>query len=86
MRQSLCACPSKRLLKIKGFSDTKVEKIKEIGKKLSVSTSLTIEECGLANGLQPTSGFITAHELGQIRKRCIRISTGSKQLDAALNG
>ncbi|TVY29740.1 Meiotic recombination protein [Lachnellula hyalina] len=66
---TLCACPSKRLLKIKGFSDIKVEKIKEVAKKLS-----------------PTSGFITAAELGQIRKRCIRISTGSKQLDAALNG
>jgi hypothetical protein len=38
--QSLCACPSKRLLKIKGFSDIKVEKIKEIGKKLSVSAQL----------------------------------------------
>jgi hypothetical protein len=36
---------------------------------------------------QPTtSGFITAAELAQIRKRCIRISTGSKQLDACLNG
>lgn len=40
MQQSLCACPSKRLLKIKGFSDIKVEKIKEIGKKLSVSIPL----------------------------------------------
>ncbi|TVY34282.1 Meiotic recombination protein [Lachnellula subtilissima] len=69
MWKTLCACPSKRLLKIKGFSDIKVEKIKEVAKKLS-----------------PTSGFITAAELGQIRKRCIRISTGSKQLDAALNG
>ncbi|TVY47576.1 DNA repair protein-like protein [Lachnellula occidentalis] len=68
-RMTLCACPSKRLLKIKGFSDIKVEKIKEVAKKLS-----------------PTSGFITAAELGHIRKRCIRISTGSKQLDAALNG
>lgn len=32
------------------------------------------------------SGFITASELGHIRKRCYRISTGSKQLDACLNG
>lgn len=35
---------------------------------------------------QPTAGFITAAELGHMRKRCVRISTGSKQLDAALNG
>ncbi|KAH8796530.1 DNA recombination and repair protein Rad51 [Hyaloscypha finlandica] len=68
--QSLSACTSKRLLKIKGLSDTKVEKIKEAAKKLSPTTT----------------GFITAAELREIRKRCIRISTGSKQLDAALNG
>ncbi|RQM07364.1 hypothetical protein DH86_00003105, partial [Scytalidium sp. 3C] len=48
----------------------KVEKLREAAKKL-----------------QPLgSGFITASELGHIRKRCYRISTGSKQLDACLNG
>lgn len=66
---TLCTTHSKRLLKIKGFSDVKVEKIKETAKKLNV-----------------TSGFITAAELAQVRKKCVRISTGSKQLDAALNG
>ncbi|KAE8452729.1 hypothetical protein EG329_013001 [Mollisiaceae sp. DMI_Dod_QoI] len=66
---TLVGTMSKRLLKIKGFSDTKVEKIKEAGKKCS-----------------PTAGFMTAAELGHLRERCIRISTGSKQLDAALNG
>ena len=41
----------------------------------------------LADTRQPTaSGFITASELGQVRKRCYRISTGSKQLDTVLNG
>lgn len=36
---------------------------------------------------QPTSsGFSTAAELAERRKRCFRISTGSKQWDAALNG
>jgi meiotic recombination protein DMC1 len=35
--QTLIGCTSRRLLKIKGFSDTKVEKIKEAAKKLSVS-------------------------------------------------
>ena len=32
------------------------------------------------------SGFITAAELRETRKKCIRISTGSKQLDGILNG
>jgi len=35
--QSLLACTTKRLLKIKGFSDIKVEKIKNAAKLLSVS-------------------------------------------------
>jgi RecA/RadA recombinase len=29
---------------------------------------------------------MTAHEYGQIRKKVIKISTGSKQLDAILGG
>ena len=37
--------------------------------------------------VQPTtSGFVTAMELGQQRKRVVRISTGSKQLDSILGG
>lgn len=84
--QSLSACTSKRLLKIKGLSDTKVEKIKESAKKLSVSLPLHAVTF-ISDAEQPTTtGFITAAELREIRKRCIRISTGSKQLDAALNG
>jgi hypothetical protein len=38
--QTLLACTTKRLLKIKGFSDVKVEKIKEAAKKLSVGHPL----------------------------------------------
>jgi hypothetical protein len=39
------------------------------------------------NVVQPNAcGFITAAELGHLRKSCIKISTGSKQLDAALKG
>jgi len=35
--------------------------------------------------LQPRAGgFITSAELGQMRKRCFRISTGSKQWDSIL--
>jgi RecA/RadA recombinase len=38
-------------------------------------------------GLQPAGGgFQTAHELGQQRKRVLKISTGSKQLDTILGG
>jgi meiotic recombination protein DMC1 len=85
--QSLCATTSKRLLRIKGLSDTKVEKIKEAAKKLSVSFPLLSRQCPNSDTSQPTAtSFITAAELREIRKRCIRISTGSKQLDAALNG
>lgn len=37
--------------------------------------------------MQPGGGgFQTAHELGQQRKRVIKISTGSKALDAILGG
>ncbi|KAI1978502.1 Meiotic recombination protein dmc1 [Ophidiomyces ophidiicola] len=58
------------LLKIKGFSEIKVEKIKE-----------AIQKC------QPSaSGFMTAMELGHQRRRVVRVSTGSKQFDAILNG
>lgn len=37
--------------------------------------------------IQPAGGgFQTAHELGQQRKRVLKISTGSKQLDTILGG
>ena len=36
---------------------------------------------------QPAGGgFLTAHELGQQRKRVMKISTGSKQFDEILGG
>ncbi len=58
------------MLKIKGFSEVKVEKVKE-----------AVAKC------QPTAfGFVTAMELGHQRKKVVRISTGSKQLDAILGG
>ncbi|RMJ23812.1 meiotic recombination protein Dmc1, partial [Aspergillus sp. HF37] len=60
----------KNLLKIKGFSEVKVEKIKE-----------AIQKC-----LPSASGFITAMELCHQRKRVVRISTGSKQFDSILGG
>lgn len=37
--------------------------------------------------VQPSaSGFMTAMELGHQRKRVVKVSTGSKQFDAILNG
>ncbi|MCJ1420531.1 Meiotic recombination protein dmc1 [Xylographa parallela] len=67
---SVHAATRKTLLKIKGFSEVKVEKVKE----------------AVAKCLPSVSGFITAAELGHQRKRVVRISTGSKQLDAILGG
>ncbi|PLB37713.1 recombinase DMC1 [Aspergillus candidus] len=60
----------KNLLKIKGFSEIKVEKIKD-----------AITKC-----LPSVSGFITAMELCQQRRKVVRISTGSKQFDSILGG
>ncbi|KAJ5109752.1 Meiotic recombination protein dmc1 [Penicillium argentinense] len=58
------------LLKIKGFSEIKVEKVKE-----------AIQKC-----LPSASGFITAMELFHQRRKVVKISTGSKQFDAILGG
>ncbi|MCJ1429523.1 Meiotic recombination protein dmc1 [Sticta canariensis] len=67
---SVHSATRKTLLKIKGFSEVKVEKVKE-----------AVQKC------QPSiSGFITAIELGHQRKRVVKISTGSKQLDSILGG
>ncbi|KAL4762348.1 recombinase DMC1 [Aspergillus foveolatus] len=67
---SIHGATRKTLLKIKGFSEIKVEKIKE-----------AINKC-----LPSASGFITAMELSHQRKRVVRISTGSKQFDSILGG
>ncbi|KAI9756888.1 MAG: Meiotic recombination protein dmc1 [Lichina confinis] len=67
---SVHAATRKTLLKIRGLSEVKVEKIKE-----------AVGKC------QPSAcGFITAAELGIQRKRVVKISTGSKQLDSILGG
>ncbi|ORY12392.1 hypothetical protein BCR34DRAFT_299556 [Clohesyomyces aquaticus] len=67
---SVHAATRRTLLKIKGFSEIKVDKVKD-----------AIAKCQPASG-----GFQTAHELGQQRKRVLKISTGSKQFDAVLGG
>ncbi|KAJ9653177.1 Meiotic recombination protein dmc1 [Coniosporium apollinis] len=67
---SVHSATRRTLLKIKGFSEIKVDKVKEV-----------IQKC------QPAAhGFITAQELGQQRRRVVKISTGSKQFDSMLGG
>ncbi|CAN9111249.1 unnamed protein product [Alternaria alternata] len=69
---SVHSATRRNLLKIKGFSEIKVDKVKDAIAKCQHS---------LLGG-----GFQTAHELGHLRKRVIKISTGSKALDAVLGG
>ncbi|KAK6392447.1 Meiotic recombination protein dmc1 [Meristemomyces frigidus] len=61
---------AKNLLKIKGFSEIKVEKVKDAARKCMPSAI----------------GFMTSAELLILRKRCFRLSTGSKQWDSILLG
>jgi hypothetical protein len=65
-------CTRRRLLEIKGFSELKVDKIKE-----------AVAKCqpGGASG-----GFITAHELRETRRCVFRLSTGARGFDAMLGG
>lgn len=58
----------KNMIKIKGLSEVKVEKIKEVAKKLV------------------NVGFVTATEQSDLRKKVMKISTGSKGLDDMLGG
>ncbi|KAI4707540.1 carboxymethylenebutenolidase [Alternaria sp. Ai002NY15] len=67
---SVHSATRRNLLKIKGFSEIKVDKVKD----------------AIAKCQPPGGGFQTAHELGHLRKRVIKISTGSKALDAVLGG
>ncbi|KAI7891818.1 meiotic recombinase Dmc1 [Mucor mucedo] len=57
----------KNLLKIKGLSETKVDKIKEAA-------------------IKSQARFVTAKQIAVQREKVVKISTGSKQLDALLGG
>ncbi|KAJ6151819.1 DNA repair protein [Penicillium chermesinum] len=80
------------LLRVKGFSEVKVEKIKEAIQKCLVSTipfnpdSYSTMHLMIPPSQPSASGFITAMELFHQRKRVVRISTGSKQFDSILGG
>jgi meiotic recombination protein DMC1 len=82
------AATRRNLLKIKGFSEIKVDKVKDALTKCQVRPSLTlcIRQLHSPESQPSGGGFQTAHELGQQRKRVIKISTGSKQLDTVLGG
>lgn len=82
------AATRRNLLKIKGFSEIKVDKVKDALAKCQVRHFVTLCICEhYSPELQPSGGgFQTAHELGQQRKRVVKISTGSKQLDTVLGG
>ncbi|OBT89571.1 meiotic recombinase Dmc1 [Pseudogymnoascus sp. 03VT05] len=60
----------KKMEKIKGLSEVKVLKIKEAAAKM----------------MPDANGFVTATDLAVKRKQCMKISTGSKQLDTILLG
>lgn len=61
---------SKKLANIRGLSDGKVDKIK-------AAVKLQMPQA---------SGFMTGLEVARKRKRCVRIGTGSKQLNSILKG
>ncbi|RPB25249.1 DMC1 protein [Terfezia boudieri ATCC MYA-4762] len=67
---SCLSATRKNLAKIKGFSEQKVEKLKEAAAKCAPSSY----------------GFITAAECGHQRRKVCHISTGSKQMDQMLGG
>jgi meiotic recombination protein DMC1 len=63
-------CPRRKMLDIKGFSEIKVDKIKEAALKCTPGVS----------------GFITAFELRENRRNIFTISTGCKAFDTMLGG
>lgn len=84
---SVHSATRRNLLKIKGFSEIKVDKVKDAITKCQVSAPIAVHWYTSLIVVQPAGGgFQTAHELGQQRKRVLKISTGSKQLDTILGG
>ncbi|KAI9314578.1 meiotic recombinase Dmc1 [Dichotomocladium elegans] len=66
----------KTLLRIKGLSETKVDKIKDAAGKVQASDFF----CPSSRGC----GFMTAAEVSRYREKVVRISTGSKMVDQLL--
>jgi meiotic recombination protein DMC1 len=85
---SVHSATRRNLLKIKGFSEIKVDKVKDAIVKCQVQHASwpSISRRHWPAVKPAGGGFQTAHELGQQRKRVLKISTGSKQLDTILGG
>ncbi|TBU10564.1 DNA repair and recombination protein Rad51 [Hamiltosporidium tvaerminnensis] len=64
----------RNLIKIKGMSETKVDKMKEAVHKFFDSS------------LTPTTSFMTASQFNCRREQVLKISTGSSDFDTLLNG
>lgn len=86
--QQLLGSMRKTLLNIKGFSEIKVEKLKDTASKCVVSTSLLRSSYlpRLLTFLKPHSRFMTGAEVLEKRKTCFKIGTGSEQLNKVLGG
>ncbi|KAG1669726.1 Meiotic recombination protein DMC1/LIM15 [Nymphon striatum] len=81
----------KRMAAVKGISEAKIEKIKEIAGKIAHEGKLGQGKLGKGK-LRPRQikikdpGFMTALEVSDKRKQVFRISTGSSELDKLLGG
>lgn len=82
---------TRQLLKIKGLSEAKVEKIREVGLGRSRArvdrTCLTLSPAthrAQAAAKLATNSFLTATEIGVKRAQVVRISTGSKEFECVL--
>ncbi|KAI9009011.1 putative meiotic recombination-related protein, partial [Phycomyces nitens] len=69
----------KALMRIKGLSEAKVDKIKDAAQKVEAVSILL-------NMYIKVAGFISATEVSHQRQKIYRISTGSKQFDSLIGG
>lgn len=69
-----------------GLSEAKVEKLKEVAAKMLVSYYMPQEELRLLQLTPQPPTFLSATEVADKRQNVVRISTGSKAVDAMLGG
>jgi hypothetical protein len=76
---------TRQLLKIKGLSEAKVEKIREVSANplvIHFDASLTVSFFSIQAAAKLVSNsFLTATEIGVRRAQVVRISTGSKEFE-----
>lgn len=91
--------PRRTLLKIKGLSEAKVEKLKDVATKLlpsNISQFVDSLSSPAVNRLAPRTdslgcmanphGAVSGSEVSARRESVVTISTGSKAVDALING